>query len=132
MPDYSSTDSPKGQLLEFSQTEFTEQNDPSSIGLNDRGYVFVPDSCATKTTGKFLGNTIVKRRHLFLLSFFSGVTACRVHIAFHGCKHGDDSVAEAFANDAGYNDVAALNNIVVLYPQSTAMPIQNPQDCWDW
>jgi poly(3-hydroxybutyrate) depolymerase len=59
---------------------------------------------------------------------------CRLHIAFHGCRQGTSFVGRAFIMNAGYNEWAEANGIVVLYPQvqrSFAMPL-NPQGCWDW
>ena len=50
---------------------------------------------------------------------------------FYACfRH---AVNDRFVRQAGYNEVAELNNIVILYPQaiSTVLPL-NPQGCWDW
>ena len=41
-----------------------------------------------------------------------------------------DIIGDAFPTQAGYNEVAELNNIVVLYPQ-TSLIMQNPYGCWD-
>jgi poly(3-hydroxybutyrate) depolymerase len=59
---------------------------------------------------------------------------CRLHIAFHGCRQGEEFVGESFVRDAGYNGWAEANDIVVLYPQarrSWLLPV-NPEGCWDW
>jgi poly(3-hydroxybutyrate) depolymerase len=59
---------------------------------------------------------------------------CRLHIAFHGCRQGEEFVGESFVRDAGYNAWAEANDLVVLYPQarrSWALPL-NPEGCWDW
>ena len=59
---------------------------------------------------------------------------CRLHVAFHGCRQGEDFVGATFVNHAGYNRWAEANRIVVLYPQvrkSLLLPL-NPQGCWDW
>lgn len=108
MPDYYSNDAVQGELYEFSQQEVINLLDFSDAFLSDTGMVFVPTSCS------------------------SGGTACRVHVAFHGCKSGSDAIAESFANDAGYNEVAALNDIIVIYPRTKINLLVNPQDCWDW
>ena len=41
-----------------------------------------------------------------------------------------DIIGDAFSTQAGYNEVAELNNIVILYPQ-TDLILQNPVGCWD-
>jgi poly(3-hydroxybutyrate) depolymerase len=61
-------------------------------------------------------------------------TPCRLHIAFHGCRQGEEFVGLAFVRDAGYNAWAEANDLVILYPQlarSLLAPL-NPQGCWDW
>jgi len=96
-----------GKLLAFDQRRYAEPRTESSLA--PFGYLFVPESC---TKG----------------------SPCRVHVAFHGCRQGEEFVGRAFIEDAGYNRWAAANDIVVLYPQvakSLFMPL-NPQGCWDW
>lgn len=61
----------------------------------------------------------------------SGDAGCRLHIAFHGCRQGAEFVNEAFAAQAGLNEWADSNDIVVLYPQ-IEKSMFNPQGCWDW
>jgi hypothetical protein len=59
---------------------------------------------------------------------------CRLHIAFHGCRQGEEFVGESFVREAGYNAWAEANDLVVLYPQarrSWLLPL-NPEGCWDW
>jgi len=38
---------------------------------------------------------------------------------------------DKFARHTGYNEVGELNNIIIIYPQATAI-IDNPLGCWDW
>jgi len=38
---------------------------------------------------------------------------------------------DKFARYTGYNEVAELNNIIIIYPQVIAL-IDNPMGCWDW
>lgn len=103
-----------GRLVTFDQIAF----DPAaaSHGLAAEGYVFIPDAC-------------------------TGDEPCRLHVAFHGCRQYAGAVGDAFVANAGYNDWAAANDIVVLYPQAAplrqrllgiALPWPNPQGCWDW
>lgn len=108
---------PRGRLERFRQGEFLSPWRRIWLlsSLDREGYVFVPEQCA------------------------AGVR-CRVHIALHGCRQGVQDVGEAFVRDAGYNDWAAANDTIVLYPQ--VKPVRpnwllawlpnNPLGCWDW
>lgn len=86
------------------------------------GHVYVPDACK------------------------SGAS-CRLHVALHGCGQHQEAVetdecvkrgecpALFFFKDAGYNEWAEKNSIVVLYPQNKPWgeaPDGNPASCWDW
>ncbi|HEX2135309.1 MAG TPA: hypothetical protein VHG30_05285 [Microvirga sp.] len=92
-----------GTLLAFDQTEFGAGEGAGS--LHRVGYIYVPHRCAE--------------------------VACRLHVAFHGCKQTVDSVHDDFIRDGGYNRWAASHRIVVLYPQATASAA-NPNACWDF
>jgi Esterase PHB depolymerase len=93
-----------GSLIAFDQQEFFQPAD-DRISLHRVGYVFLPGRCAQE--------------------------ACRLHVAFHGCRQGVDSIHDDFIRDAGYNRWAAGNGIVVLYPQ-VAASAGNPNGCWDF
>jgi poly(3-hydroxybutyrate) depolymerase len=95
-----------GVFLSFDQTAFWGNHDPRAHGMGDVGYAYVPTSCAAGQ-------------------------ACRLHIAFHGCKQNVDTVGDAFYRNAGYNKWADTNNIVMLYPQAS-VTAANPNGCWDW
>jgi poly(3-hydroxybutyrate) depolymerase len=59
---------------------------------------------------------------------------CGIHIVFHGCQQSSEFVGDTFVRDAGYNEWAESNHLLVLYPQvasSKMMPL-NPRGCWDW
>ena len=43
-----------------------------------------------------------------------------------------ESVGETYVRNAGYNEVADLNDIIILYPQAIANSLVNPLGCWDW
>ena len=92
--------------------------------MESKGFIFVPKRC---------GNG----------------ASCRLHIAFHGCQQGYNfhgfNVVKAmysspesgwthFVENAGYNEWADANNIVVLYPQARTanLGFANPQGCWDF
>ena len=93
-----------GTLIAFDQSEFPEAADERA-SLSRVGYLYVPAAC--------------------------GSEACRLHVAFHGCKQDVGSVHDDFIRDAGYNRWAASNRIVVLYPQAAASAA-NPNRCWDF
>ncbi len=97
-------------LLTFNQSDFVD--DPEAHSLNVVGHIYVPQSCV------------------------EGVN-CRLHVAFHGCLQYEESIGDVFYTRTGYNEWAEANNIIVLYPQTTArtyllLPWPNPAGCWDW
>lgn len=106
----------KSQVVPFDQKPFVQKNGqtaaPAAIAMANTGYLYVPPECAAGQ-------------------------ACRLHVAFHGCQQGAETIGQAFVTQAGYNEWADANRIVVLYPQAAATlavpatPL-NPQGCWDW
>jgi poly(3-hydroxybutyrate) depolymerase len=106
-----------GTFVEFDQSEFLPN--PMTHGLDTSGWIYVPASCGAGQR-------------------------CRVHVAFHGCRQGQNFSAlslpfapigapfgKTFIEHAGYNRWADTNKIIVLYPQAVAT-FANPQGCWDW
>ena len=93
-----------GSLIEFDQSEFLPQ--PNAHGMAASGFAYVPEECA-------------------------GEAACRVHVAFHGCKQTSEFVGDRFRVQAGYNRWADTNRIIVLYPEAHDTFL-NPNACWDW
>ncbi|MCK5326402.1 MAG: hypothetical protein KAJ57_10345, partial [Woeseiaceae bacterium] len=79
----------------------------SGSDVTDEGFAYVPSGCATATDD------------------------CRLHIAFHGCVQGAEFIADRFVRQAGFNEWAETNRIVVVYPQIAAS-LFNPKGCWDW
>jgi len=88
--------------------------------LADKGFLFVPKQCAQGRT-------------------------CKLHIAFHGCAQGygfkDKDTVNAlysgiwphFVENAGLNEWADANDIVVLYPQVLTTTLGgNPFGCWNF
>lgn len=53
-------------------------------------------------------------------------------MVFHGCQQGEEYVGDTFVKEAGYNEVAALNNFIIVYPQVKKDLISNPNGCFDW
>jgi poly(3-hydroxybutyrate) depolymerase len=43
-----------------------------------------------------------------------------------------ETMQNNFAMNAGYNEWAETNKIIVLYPQSAKLNPDNPYACWDW
>jgi poly(3-hydroxybutyrate) depolymerase len=102
-------------LKRFDQTPFLPAGD-DRVSLAAEGFVYVPGACT------------------------AAGAACRLHVAFHGCRQGASAVGDDFVADAGYNGWAEANGIVVLYPQVIAATAAfdpaglhgNPEGCWDW
>jgi hypothetical protein len=109
-----------GTFIEFDQKEFLPRGNAYAHSLSDSGFAYIPKVCES--------------------------TACRVHIALHGCQQNAGQVGDAFYRNAGYNPWADTNGIIVLYPQTipryglswqgwsfwTMNNVQNPLACWDW
>ena len=102
----------------FDQTAFFDVTD-ASVSLADTGFVYVPAACRDDAPTP---------------------AACRLHVAFHGCRQYTALIDDDFYWGAGYNRWAEANRIVVLYPQTTAWNrtldptglTANPNGCWDW
>ena len=94
-----------GNIVEFDQNEF--ETSPSS-SMSDVAYAYVPKSCDSQT--------------------------CKVHVVFHGCHQGANTIGNRFYSTTGYNEMADTNNIIVLYPQVQASNLTpyNPKGCWDF
>lgn len=56
------------------------------------------------------------------------ILSCFGLVRFLLCR---SSVGDQYALQTGYNEVAELNQMVVLYPQTRIIP-DNPLGCWDW
>jgi hypothetical protein len=56
---------------------------------------------------------------------------CRLHVALHGCVQGAEFLEDRFVRQAGFNEWAETNRIVVVYPQLESS-LFNPKGCWDW
>jgi poly(3-hydroxybutyrate) depolymerase len=97
-----------GQLIAFDQDAFVV-GDSLSKGMAREAFVYVPATCAEGQR-------------------------CRAHVAFHGCRQYAEKIGDAFYRNAGYNQWADSNGIIVLYPQTVATTLKpfNPKGCWDW
>lgn len=92
-------EAPAGDLLHFDQSDFAVK------GLDDSGYLFVPEAC--------------------------NEGGCALTVALHGCGMGAEQIGETFVRHSGLNEWAAAHDRVVLYPQAETS-LANPQGCWDW
>ena len=90
----------------FDQTEFLGVTG----SFDSAGFVYIPQACA------------------------ADASQCAVHVVFHGCKQGAQSVGPDVYASVGYNRWADTNQIIVLYPQVVTSQVNpaNPEGCWDW
>ncbi|HEX3549839.1 MAG TPA: hypothetical protein VHT53_05655 [Candidatus Elarobacter sp.] len=93
-----------GTLINFDQT-------PYGGGANDldtNGYLYVPSSCAAGQQ-------------------------CRLIVALDGCVQTQASIGTKFVTEAGLDEYADTNNLLILYPyQVSSSTPNNPNGCWDW
>ncbi|WP_300454272.1 PHB depolymerase family esterase [Accumulibacter sp.] len=103
-----------GKILSFDQRPFVDGR-AVDAGLADEGYAYIPSACR--------------------------VSACRIHVVFHGCRQSATDIGRRFVDGAGYNAWADNNRLIVLYPQTTPRHglalgswkwVNNPLACWDW
>ncbi|HSD70811.1 MAG TPA: PHB depolymerase family esterase, partial [Woeseiaceae bacterium] len=78
--------------------------------------------------------TMLPKAYLYVPASCAAGEACGLHVAFHGCQQSAEFTGDAFARDAGYNEWAESNRLLVLYPQvaSSKLAPMNPLGCWDW
>ena len=53
-------------------------------------------------------------------------------LAFHGCEQGRERIEDLFPTGTGYLGWADAYRLIVLFPQAVAVPLSNPQGCWDF
>jgi poly(3-hydroxybutyrate) depolymerase len=96
-----------GTLSAFDQTEFGAS---SNLSMAPTGSVFVPRSCAKGAR-------------------------CGFVLALHGCLQEASLIGDKWVTEAGINEWADRNDIVVVYPDtiaSSAPGPTNPNACFDW
>jgi poly(3-hydroxybutyrate) depolymerase len=97
----------QGSLMAFDQTAFGAS---PSVGLAPAGSVFVPKACAEGKT-------------------------CGFVLALHGCLQESSLIGDRWVTEAGLNEWADSNRLVVLYPDTVATSAPdptNPNACFDW
>ncbi|MET9323399.1 PHB depolymerase family esterase [Streptomyces sp. NPDC003038] len=101
---------PGGTLIRFDQNAYAPGGAAKPISMDEKGFVYVPTSCA------------------------NGVT-CKVLVTLHGCKQGYSyqGFGTTFIDKAYLNEYADTNNLIVLYPQAIpTATLDNPNGCWNW
>jgi poly(3-hydroxybutyrate) depolymerase len=96
-----------GTLSAFDQTEFGAT---PNLSMSPTGSVFVPRSCAQGQT-------------------------CGLVLALHGCLQEASLIGERWVKEAGIDEWADTNKLVVVYPDtiaSSAPGPTNPNACFDW
>ena len=59
------------------------------------------------------------------LSYPQSISECKLHVALHGCVQQKEKIGNIYAANSGYNQVADLNDIVIIYPQAKASSAQS-------
>ena len=96
-----------GTLAAFDQTEFGAT---PNLSMSPTGSVFVPKSCAQGQT-------------------------CGLVLALHGCLQEASLIGDRWVREAGIDEWADTNRLVVVYPDtiaSSAPGPTNPNACFDW
>ena len=97
----------QGSLMTFDQTEFGASPD---VSMSPTGSVFVPKSCMNGKT-------------------------CGFVLALHGCLQQSQLIGSRWVTEAGINEWADTNALIVLYPDTIATSAPqptNPNACFDW
>ena len=92
---------PDANFVEFNQTQFITNH-----GMATTGWAYIPQACQA-----------------------GGSATCRLHVVLHGCHQNVNEVQQQYVRNTGYNRWADTNNIVVLYPQTSASATNA---CFDW
>ena len=96
-----------GTLSTFDQTEFGAS---PNVSMRSTGSVFVPKACMQGKT-------------------------CGFVLALHGCLQEGSRIGTRWVSEAGINEWADTNKLVVVYPDtiaSSAPGPTNPNACFDW
>jgi poly(3-hydroxybutyrate) depolymerase len=93
-----------GTLINFDQTAYGG----GANDLDTNGYLYVPSTCAQGQQ-------------------------CRLIVALDGCLQTQASIGTTFISDAGLEEYADTNNLLLLFPyQVSSSTPNNPNGCWDW
>ena len=70
---------PATEKLTSSIEQYSQKNYDNSSSFGDMGYIYRPLKC------------------------IENITACRIHVAFHGCLMDIANIGESFVKETGYN-----------------------------
>ncbi|KAF0982265.1 hypothetical protein FDP41_011195 [Naegleria fowleri] len=104
---YSNNITDSTQAVDRNLFTYDQSGSFSGTDMDEKGYIYIPTACQQNT-------------------------ACKIHVAFHGCEQGVSYVQEQFVQYTGLNAIAEKNNIIVVYPQVTSGGFENINGCWDW
>jgi hypothetical protein len=96
-----------GTFMPVGQGEFVPGGNPAAYSVDTNAWLYLPESCARGEP-------------------------CRVHVSYHGCAMGYESIGDQFIRTSGINEWADTNRIAVLYPQVIRTTGTNGSGCWDW
>lgn len=110
----------ESNLIEFDQSKYVPIGTlPREISLDKTGYAYVPTKCRKSNSASDDNNNDDSDECLNL------------HIVFHGCLQGREKIDMEFVRNAGYNEYAESNSIIIVYPQVIST-LLNPKGCFDW
>eukprot|EP00322_Chrysochromulina_rotalis_P023412 CAMPEP_0115862734 /NCGR_PEP_ID=MMETSP0287-20121206/18330_1 /TAXON_ID=412157 /ORGANISM="Chrysochromulina rotalis, Strain UIO044" /LENGTH=357 /DNA_ID=CAMNT_0003317167 /DNA_START=61 /DNA_END=1134 /DNA_ORIENTATION=- len=114
------------QLISFSQRKYASAVGLWASGLGDVGYAYVPAACeAAGRALQAVDDAVTSTAH--------ATASCRIHVVYHGCHQDAGVLNTTFVWNAGYNEWAEPNSLVIIYPQSRVSQVPfNPKGCWDW
>ena len=109
---------PYDNVIAIDQAHFVpDGSNAADISLYDKAYVYVASNCSINPMPNY----------------------CSLHVVLHGCLQdvttdiGDGELFnDSYVRNAGYNQWAETNDMVILYPQAISTAISNPGGCWDW
>ncbi|GAM26473.1 hypothetical protein SAMD00019534_096480 [Acytostelium subglobosum LB1] len=103
----SPVNSSASNIVQLDQASFIPYGTALEASLWDYAFAYVPPQCQNNDG------------------------SCSVHVAFHGCLQTIPLINDTFYMNTGYNELADSNNMIILYPQAQANPL-NPRGCFDW
>lgn len=87
-----------------------------------------------KQSGRYAASSFDSNGYIYIPTACQQGNQCKISVAFHGCNQGAGVIGTKYVADAGYNQHAEQNNIIVVYPQvavSYFSPM-NSNGCFDW
>ena len=78
-------------LMPFDQNPFLD-GDAHGASFHEQGFYYAPPRCE------------------------NGTVQCKLHVFFHGCEMGFDTIETDFIQIAGFMEVAEANDMVLIFP----------------